>query len=222
MRSAEHDNFLQAVVETSRSRLLPIDKGTKLWRAQLGHGWKKVDIGDDDHEVLLDAECPYSPERMKPNADVAADGRINTRGIPCLYLSSDTTTAIKEVRPWVHSYVSVGCFEVAKKLEVVDTCMSDKMEYFGQSLSDAEIERIVWSDIDRAFGTPVTRSDNHIDYIPTQIISEILKINNFDGVRYKSFLGDVNYALFDIDAAELVSCQLYQIDKVQIEYSEQN
>ena len=85
----------------------------------------------------------------------------------------------------------------------------------------AERAKAVWADIDRAFAEPMTRSDNSTDYVPTQIIAELFKREGLDGVGYKSsFGGDgFNLALFDLDAAELINCGLYRVDRVKIEAS---
>jgi hypothetical protein len=65
-----------------------------------------------------------------------------------------------------------------------------------------EVEKAVWSDINDAFSKPVRRSDDSLDYIPTQILSELFKSNGLDGVAYKSSYGEAgcNMALFDLEA----------------------
>jgi hypothetical protein len=64
-------------------------------------------------------------------------------------------------------------------------------------------------------------SDDIADYVPTQIVAELFKANNFDGVAYRSSLGDGhNVALFDLDMAELVSCFLFQVKSIRFEFQE--
>ncbi len=64
-------------------------------------------------------------------------------------------------------------------------------------------------------------SDNMADYAATQIIAELFKKANFDGIAYRSNFGENghNIVLFDIDAAELINCRLHQVDAVNIEFS---
>src|SRR5260370_31000195 len=62
--------FLDAVVETSEKRRKSIEDGTVFWRAQLG---------------CADENTPYLPDRMLPLAERAIEGRVNPKGIPCVY-----------------------------------------------------------------------------------------------------------------------------------------
>src|SRR3546814_9987253 len=69
------------------------------------------------------------PERMRPLADRATEGRANPKGIPMLYLCSSKDAAMSEVRPWLGSMVSLGHFEIRSEerrvgKECVSTCRS--------------------------------------------------------------------------------------------------
>ena len=57
---------------------------------------------------------------MMPLPDRANEGRVNPKGIPCLYFSSDRDTAMTETRPWIGSLVSVAQFVMLRELTVVD------------------------------------------------------------------------------------------------------
>src|SRR5262252_4924229 len=49
----------------------------------------------------------------------------------------------------------------------------------------------------------------------TQIIAELFKRHGFDGVAYKSSLGPGhNIAFFDLDAADLINCFLFEVKSV--------
>jgi hypothetical protein len=220
LRSAETDAFLSTVLATSKQRQVEIKKGQIFWRAQLGHDWREE--GDDpDFEV----PCAYSPARMKPLRDRAEEGRVNAKGIPCLYLSTRKETAISEVRPWIDSYISVGQFKLIKTITVIDCSKyHNKTPLFLEEPSEEKIEKAVWSHIDRAFSEPMARRDNIADYVPTQIIAELFKREGFGGVAYKSNFGDEGYniAIFDIDAAVLINCGLYKITGIDIKFSEQD
>jgi hypothetical protein len=82
IRSDRADTFLNEVAATSPSRIRQLKKGTVLWRAQLGHGWRR--------ESQIDDEVPsaFDRERMKPQKDRAKEGRVNAKGVPCLYLAT--------------------------------------------------------------------------------------------------------------------------------------
>ena len=93
---AEVRDFLAAVVETSQKRKNSIEKATILWRAQKGYTWRTQNAGTEEEFEVPDA---FDPERMVPKAKFVGDGRVNPRGIPCLYLASTEQTAMAEVRP---------------------------------------------------------------------------------------------------------------------------
>jgi hypothetical protein len=155
---------------------------------------------------------------MKPLTDRAHDGRANPKGIPCLYLATQAETAISEVRPWIGSYVSVGQFKLLRPVEIID-CSRERLDhmFYWEEPSPEEVEKAVWSDIDRAFAEPMTRSDDTADYVPTQILAELFKREGFGGVAYKSRFGERGYnvALFDVDAADLINCGLARVESIK-------
>ena len=173
--------------------------GRNFWRAQLGSEWLEETV---DEPIQL----PLSPERMKPVQYEASEGRANPKGIPCLYLATDKETAMAEVRPWIHSDISVWQFKTVRELRLINCSVHAPKRggyiiYFEEP-DEKKREKAVWADIDRAFSRPVTPSDKSSDYVPTQIIAELFKSNGFDGLFYKSSLSDgFNLALFDISTA---------------------
>jgi hypothetical protein len=222
-RTAQQEEFLKTVAGTSHARSLTMEAGYVLWRAQLGHDWREEQQGDESFEV----QAAHPPARMKPLADKASDGRANPRGIACLYLATQKETAVLEVRPLIGSYVSVAQFRVLKDLRLVD-CSSDETgnlaRFLKKDWTPEEVEKQVWSDINRAFSEPVERGDDSLDYIPTQIITETFKVNGFDGIAYKSSYGEdgFNVALFDVGSADVINCGLYRIKDVSVTLSEQD
>ncbi|MCB2382288.1 RES family NAD+ phosphorylase [Shewanella sp. SR1] len=66
----------------------------------------------------------------------------------------------------------------------------------------------------------MTNSDSKSDYTPTQIIAELIKSLGYDGIAFKSSLGNGhNLALFDLDSAHFQSCSLSKADKVEFSFS---
>jgi hypothetical protein len=57
---------------------------------------------------------------MKPPNNMAREGRVNPKGIPCLYLADERNTAMAETRPWLGSYISLGEFKTVRGLRVID------------------------------------------------------------------------------------------------------
>ena len=76
--------------------------------------------------------------------------------------------------------------------------------------------------LNNAFARPVGPDDPHVGYVPTQIIAELFRDNDFDGIAYKSSLSENGYnvALFDVDAAEVKDCHLFKIKGVKYQSEE--
>jgi len=141
-------------------------------------------------------------------------------------LATQKETAVLEVRPLIGSYVSVAQFKVLKDLRLVDCSapeIGNLVRFLKKDCTQEEIEKIGWSDINSAFSEPVERSDDSLDYVPTQIITETFKLDGFDGVAYKSSYGEsgFNVALFDVTMADVINYGLYRIKDVSVTLSEQ-
>lgn len=218
-REEDTEDFLNIILETSDSRKSPLPQKRYLWRAQLGHGWEPVFQED---EYVADVPAPFHPSRMKPLLHEAAEGRANPKGIPYLYLATDKETAMAEVRPWLGSKISVGQFETQKDMVLINCAIHQKesLWYFEEPNAEKK-EQAVWAEIDKSFSEPVTANDRTADYVPTQIIAELFKTNGFDGIFYKSMLGNgYNVALFDIGSAILVNCNLYEVEKINFDFQQ--
>ena len=218
IHSDEVSRFLQTVLETAEKRIASFPRGAILWRAQLGHDWRF------ENKEIGELPAPHKPERMCPRTERANEGRANPKGIPYLYLASNRKTAMAEVRPWVGSYVSVGQFKVVRDLKVVD-CTSEKKGYtiYLREPSAKKREGAVWREIDEAFAEPINATDDVADYVATQVLSETFKSRGFDGLCYRSSLGDgYNAALFDIHAAEIINCFLYEVERIRFAFSEKS
>jgi hypothetical protein len=216
LRSIDSDEFLNTVLETAKKRINTIPAKGRVWRAQDGHSWEPVYVlGEDEPDQI---PAPHPAKRMKPEKYRAMEQRANPKGIPYLYVSTNSDTAVAEVRPWVGSLVSVWRFTVRRKLRIVNCTLhkTDNSIYVGREPSAAVREERVWSEIDKAFARPITRMDDIPDYVPTQVIAELFKMHNYDGIAYASSLGPGhNIALFDLDAADPVEPQLYEVKDVK-------
>jgi hypothetical protein len=231
LHSQEVQEFLDGVLATAGDRVEAIRTGQRYWRAQKGS--TSEPCRDFDRQIL-DSRCvPHPVERMKPVPEKAGEGRVNSRGIPCLYLATDEKTAISEVRPWVGGYVTVAEFEVCQDLNVID-CSRCEIDPVVKTASDLdmlwklrppepeEVPKIVWRWIDLAFSEPVDREDSTVDYVPTQIIAELFKTNGFGGVKYRSvFNGGKNLALFDVDSARQVGeGKVVQVTELDLDFQQ--
>ncbi len=226
-RSVENKKFLEAVLETAATREKTLEKQSIFWRAQGGfhwreEHWRKDGQGDEVYEP--ERPYPHPPQRMKPLLDRAPEGRANPKGIPYLYLATTKETAMTEVRPWMGSYISLARFKLLRRLKIIDCSHNhgNSPFYYFKEPSTEDIEKAVWTDIDRAFAIPTISSDNMADYAATQIIAERLKKANYDGISYRSNFGENGYniALFDIDSAKLLNRELHQVDAINMKFSQ--
>jgi RES domain-containing protein len=218
--SEETEAFLEALLHTREDRVRILEKGTILWRAQLGHDWRPEYAGEELMDYFPKA---FSPERMKPLKDSASEGRANPKGIPYLYLASDRDTALSEVRPWIGSIISAGQFKTVEELKLIDFSVEHgkKMYYFFDEPTEKEKIQAVWSHIDNAFSRPVTESDSTSDYAPTQVIAEFIKSKGYDGIVYKSSLSNgYNIALFDMNSAVIVNCAMHEAKSLLFKFEQ--
>lgn len=221
-------DFLRAVQETSTSRTQTLPAKTVLWRAQLGHTWRRENEGQPDE---IEVPSAFAPERMKPLPEKVTDGRVNPRGIAYLYLAREGNTACAEVRPWLGSSVSLGQFETKTNLRIVD-CTSDKKKWPFKGFNAVDVavipwgpdeyESVVWGEIGFGISKPIQPEDSGLNYVPTQIIAECLRNHGVDGITYASLLarGGVNIALFDIKAADLIGCGLMETSGIQFTFAQ--
>ena len=223
MRTEENEEFLNAVRATAAARSVRVQQSSIYWRAQLGHSCREIIQG----EGTFPEPCAFPATRMIPLSDRAAEGRVNPKGIPCLYLATRAEVAVSEVRPWIGAYVSLGRFETVRELRIVN-CAHDhgkSLLYYsmkGTNPTPEKVETIIWSNIDMAFAEPAAREDDTAGYAATQIIAELFKMEGYDGIEYRSNCGEDshNLALFDIDAARLVERSLQKVTKVTVESQE--
>jgi hypothetical protein len=220
MHDEEVHAFLRNVIATSESRKQVVSKDTVLWRAQRGYIWRKENEGQEEEFEVPGA---FPADRMRPKAEFAGDGRVNPKGIPCLYLASSSDTAMAEVRPWLGAYVSLAQFKVMRDCTVVD-CSSDTrtgLWIFNEEPDAERREKIVWGDIAHALSRPVTPDESAIEYVPTQVIAEAFRAHGYDGVIYKSLLGKgLSVALFACETAELINCALHETTTVEYRFEQ--
>ena len=194
----EINRYIEATVESAAFRGVKLEQGTSLWRAQLGcrvcmelTGKKQI-WKDDTNGCGYPSNCrPFTVERMKPEPERAKEGRVNPKGIPCLYLATHKDTAMSEVRPWHEARISLARFELTQDVVLVDctqTLPSDRSDREGWD----------WYWIGEAFSQPVSPSDDVSDYAPTQILAEAFRQRRYDGILYDSALNTdgKNVALF--------------------------
>ncbi len=98
IRSDYWEEFIDNILRTAHERTKILEKGKTLVRARIGTSWIEFDDGDEQ-------PYPISPHEMgPPPRDTAKAGRLNSEGIPYLYLATKVDTAVAEVKPWIGSH----------------------------------------------------------------------------------------------------------------------
>lgn len=221
--------FLDTVKATLKQRDKQIRMGKVLFRAQLGIDCVDIEVEDGRGGMVVRQDSTgFCKARMKPRATHARDGRANPAGIPVLYLASCERTAISEIRPWVGANVSVAQCKVKRDLRALDLTVRHGEWSWGhltvddimdEKMMSAEKKDIsVWTEIDNAFSTPITRSEISTDYVPTQILVELFKNIGYDAIVYRSGFDDKGYniAIFNLDDADVIGCAPYWVKRVDV------
>jgi RES domain-containing protein len=210
------NDYIEDAVRCAASRTVRWHAGTALWRAQRGcrvcielSGQEPLWREDPDsygHPYKCE---PFRAERMKPEPERAKEGRINPKGIPCLYLATHEDTAMSEIRPWHKARISLARFELTQDVVLVD-CSQE----FPSDTNDKEA--VNWFYIGEAFSRPVNATDDVSDYAPTQILAEAFRQHQFDGIIYNSALNKDgnNVGLFNPSHADVKERFLYTLSDV--------
>lgn len=212
-------HFLECLLATCRTRITELPEKTELWRAQLGSDKKHAGDG-----ITHTSPKPFQPLRMKPLPQKAKEGRANSEGVPRLYLSTDRETAMAECRPWIAAHISIAMFYTIRSLRLIDLSKDELIpvgiDRVKRRDEDQEFaEKAAWGEMNRAFTKPVQRSEPSTDYIPSQRIAAFFECNGFDGLKYKSALGEgLNIALFDLSSAEQAHCSLFDVKDIRYSF----
>jgi len=187
--------------------LIKLPKGTILYRAR----------------VLPDKVSYYKKEDLGcPPPYMVCNGRANPIGIPYLYLCDNKETTYYEVRARYKDRLAIGDFQIKKDLKIV--ALTSLYSLYLSSHSGDFIEdikhKLLLHYIAEDMSKPLSRYDTELDYVPTQFICELCKINKADGISFKSSLDKkgINYVLFSVneDIAECIKVKNISIEHVEI------
>ena len=164
-------------------------------------------------------------ERMgKPPSGLQTQGRANPIGISYLYVASDEKTAVSEIRPHKGDKITISKIKLPLTLRFFDI-RSPKNTISPFNYSDNVLEAL-YKDIDllERFGEelskPVLPREAGIEYLSSQYLSELIKHWGFDGMLYKSSVGDgFNIVIFSDFELEFIESKLYTIDNLTIKFS---
>jgi len=173
-----------------------------------------------------ESDFPYPLSEMgAPPKERATCGRANPRGIPYLYVASDTETAIHELRPHPGEIICVAEFTVRKALFLADL-REPKKTVSPFKLSEDELVQFYdyipyLSRLGDELSEPVLPRIAELEYLPSQYLSEFIKHCDFDGLIYRSAMGTgTNYALFSERKVQAVEVRTYRVDTSHVTFTE--
>jgi hypothetical protein len=167
-----------------------IPKGTEMLRARanpkglFNKDWKRQTL-----------ECGPPPPQ------VAISLRMSPDGISYFYGAEDEITCVKEIRSSSEASVLIGKFQTRRDLKLINlghVSMIGRPSIFSSNYDhDMNWAHDFLKSFSQEISKPVDEKEAAIEYIPTQIISEYIRLKGYDGVMYKSSLTrKINYTLF--------------------------
>lgn len=210
LRSATSEAFLDAVRATAKDRVVALDQNALIWRA--------VDALDQvPGERGMPRLAPCLTDRIMPLADKAHEGRVNPKGIPCLYAASEPWTAVAEIRPTLGAKITLAALAPTRGLTLVHCGFNEQAPVYPAEPDADSRAAAVWAYISTAFSNPVARAEDHADYAPTQVLAEVFKEMGLNGIAYRSaFSADgYNIALFQPKHAEVTGRWVYKVAGIQ-------
>ena len=160
-----------------------------------------------------------------PPSRLATAGRANPFGISYLYAASTENTAISELRPHKGDAITVAHFQLIGGLKLIDL-RSPRATISPFRYSDDELKMIhsklgLLEKLGEELTKPVSLDSAHLEYLSSQYICEFIKYKGYDGVMYKSSLGDGdNYAIFDTQKLKAVKALGYDVGAINIVFTE--
>ncbi len=160
-------------------------------------------------------------EMGKPPKKISTAGRANPVGIPYLYTASNIKTAIAEIRPHKGDSITVAKFKRTEPLILAD--LRNPRQSISPFNLDENALNQVFIDLEylchlgEELSKPILPRDAHLEYLSSQYLCELIKHCGFDGVIYKSSVGDGdNYAIFSDKKLKAIESDIYIVDNVEI------
>jgi len=193
IRPEEMLDELGAILREAR-RVRTLKAGTVLYRVRI-HG------ADESPSTLADLGPPPAEAAIYAN-------RLSPAGISMLYTAEDEATAVKETVDASKNPegATIATFTLERDVRVVDLVKLRRVPLFNTTLSQEERARLLFA---HTFAREVRREivkdgREHIEYVPTQVVTEYLRFRfrsggkAVEGLRYGSARnnGGVNVALF--------------------------
>lgn len=138
-------------------------------------------VGDPEARMKIREDVPAN--MGPPPSRLRRPGRMNPSGIGALYAGFDLETCVAEMRPTVGDVIVSAQFDIIEPLWVLDTTRFSGGFKEPNLFSKDHLRRTAqWRFMQRfmvEIARPISRNDEHLDYIPTQAVAEYL-LNHHD------------------------------------------
>ncbi len=113
-----------------------------------------------------------------PPPSLRMPGRMNPSGIPSFYGAFDLKTALAELRPAVGETIMAAQFDFVRPVVVLDTTKFERPPKALNIFAKTHNKRLsLWgfmAEFMNEISQPCLPGDEHLDYIPTQVVAEYL------------------------------------------------
>lgn len=191
---------------------ITLNKNSVIWRGTYLTGEKLSEPQDFCNAV---GPAPYK---------YAAHNRMSPAGISYMYACENPHTCISEIKPDVGIKIQLGKFRLTKDLKILDLTLIPNIRV--KSIFDSEYaHNLRWAiDFMKHFtdqiSKPLSKEDTYLEYIPTQVLAEFIRMKGFDGIKFKSsqdetglnytlFFGPVDEKCFEENSLELYTKYMY-------------
>jgi hypothetical protein len=204
--------FLEWIRNVTKKHVIDLDKNKKYYRAR---------VCDDKNKQI-------NKLGMKPIENLNSEGRANSLNINMLYLADDKDIAISESRAAIYENITVANFKLNRNLKIVDlSAERPGFDLYFNLPEHQDPDRELLVLLGHIFTNPLSVNDQRREYIPTQVIAEYFKSIALDGIAYQSQFKvrgieelHRNIVLFNLEDADAVGYQIYQIKEITIQSQE--
>jgi hypothetical protein len=177
----------------------------------------------------------FSADEMGlPPREFCKAGRINPQGIQVLYLATTESTVLHEIRAHCYDYVSIGEFKLKEgnRVKLINLSKIDSISPLSILSNNIDNEDLFFKrlllnysnlkEIANTVSKPLRSSDSDLEYIPTQFLSEVIKIEGYDGIIFKSTVDSagLNVALFNANLVECIKVKVIEVNKIEYKYED--
>lgn len=183
--------LLEPIWELFEDMTQNLPAGSSLWRARVAENNERPKQADKIRKEL-----------GPPPLGKANNNRMSPAGISYIYLSGSEDTCIAEVKPNVGQGVWLGNFVTKKDLKLLDLTKIPAYAPDNIFSRDYESDKNWASSFMESFANeiskPVSEGVDYLNYVPTQVLTEYIRKNGYDGIKYKSsqHSSGCNYTLF--------------------------